>query len=92
LLLSQNNFDTSDIRSFYASDAVLIDSRDFSDLGLGKYTADVKFESSGSQNIIGYIKSADFGLYAEDGASVDEYGAIMITGEIDFEILYDMIL
>ena len=52
----------------------------------------MKFESSESQNIIDYIKSADFGRYAEDGASVDEYGAIMITGEIDFEVLFDMIL
>ena len=90
LRLEQNRFDTSDVTLHYASDAVLVDSRDLSDLSLGVFGSSITFVGDEAHNLFEYVRSDDFGFYADNNAYSDEYGALMVIGDANFDVFYEI--
>ena len=89
LKLANNSFDTSDIHPNYASDAILIDTRNYDSLGFGSFVSDVGVYSSVASNLSDYITSSNFNSYSTGSLTSDEYGTFMIAGQQTFNLIYD---
>ena len=85
IALQNNVFNTDDVDPNYASDAVLLDAKDYSSLNLGTLSSDVKIVDKDSADLPTYAASSDFGGYA---TANDELGDIMSSGNYTGTVSY----
>ena len=73
IALQNNVFNTDDVDPNYASDAILLDTSDYSSINLGTLSSDVKIVDNNSADLPTYVASSNFGGYA---VANDELGIL----------------